>query len=84
METEVSSLCPTAGEGGEISTMTLSSSVDEESSVERTYLLLRPGRPPEGPAGAGVGVVVLAYDWRVRLLVGAAKTKLKKKKVKKK
>ena len=66
---------PTTGEGGEISTMTLSSSVDEESSVERTYLLLCPGCPPEGPAGAGVGVVVLAHGWRVRLLVGAAKAK---------
>ena len=61
-ETEVSSLCPTAGEGGGISTMTLSSSADKELSVERTYLLLlRLGCLPEGAAGAGVGVVVLAH-----------------------
>ena len=52
--TRASSLNPTAGKDGEISTMTLSSSADKESSVERIYLLLRPDLPLKGPAGVGV------------------------------
>ena len=60
--------------------------MDEESSVERIYLLLRPDLPLEGPTGAGMdgGGDVLAHGWRVCLLVGAAKVKKKKKKKKKK